>query len=175
MFDLEGGRGNLGVAKEIHEELAVEIADADGFGHFFVDKLLHGRPGLLDGGIAGDDVLAIICEAGRIALRGVHVFEGNGKVDNVEVEVINAPVLELFFADWLDAIVVVEGVPEFGDEEEVRALDYAFFDGAGNTLAGFLFVAIVWRKIRMRMLLDCRRPYGEDNTGDLPHAPSKRR
>ena len=158
MFNLEGSRGDLGVAKEIHDELAVEITDADGFGHFFVYKLLHSGPGLLDGGIAGDDVLAIICEAGGIAFRGVHVFERNGKVDNVEVKVINTPILELFLADRLDTIVVVEGIPEFGDKEEVRALDYAFFNGAGNTLAGFLFVAIVWRIIRMRMLLDCQRP-----------------
>ena len=150
VFDLEGGGGYLGVAEEIHEELAVEIADADGFRHGFVDELLHGRPGLLDGGIARDDGLAVVGEAGGIAVRGVDVFERNGKVDNVEVEVINAPVLELFFADRLDAIVVVEGIPELGDKEEVRALDYAFFDGAGNTLAGFLFVAIVWKRIRMR-------------------------
>lgn len=63
---------------------------------------------------------------------------------NVEVEVINSPVLELLFADGLDAIMIVEGIPEFGYEEEIGAFDNAFFDGAGDTLAGFLFVAVVW-------------------------------
>lgn len=42
-------------------------------------------------------------------------------MDNIEVEIINAPVLELFLANRLHAVVVVEGVPEFGDEEEVGA------------------------------------------------------
>ena len=111
MFNLEGSRGDLGVAKEIHEELAVEVADADGFGHVFIHELLHSRPGLLNGGIPGDDVLAIVGEAGGVAFRGIHVFQRNGEVDNIEVEVINAPVLKLFFADRLHAIVVVEGVP----------------------------------------------------------------
>ena len=39
--------------------------------------------------------------------------------------------------------MVVEGVPEFGDKEKVGAFDDAFFDGAGDALAGFLFVAVV--------------------------------
>ena len=32
VFDLEGGGGGFGVAEEVHEELPVEVADADGFG-----------------------------------------------------------------------------------------------------------------------------------------------
>ncbi len=64
-------------------------------------------------------------------------------MDNVEVKVVDAPVLELLFADGLYPVVIVEGVPKFGDKEEVGALDNAFFDGAGNALAAFLFVAVV--------------------------------
>ena len=64
---------------------------------------------------------------------------------DVEIEVVDAPVLELFFADGLHAWAVVEGVPEFGDEEEVGAFDEAVFDGAGDALAGFDFVAVILR------------------------------
>ncbi len=32
MFDLEGRGRDFGVAEEIHEELAVEVANTDGFG-----------------------------------------------------------------------------------------------------------------------------------------------
>lgn len=74
MFDLEGCRRKLGVAEEIHEELAVEVTDADGFGHTLAHKLLHGRPGLLGGSVTGNDVLAIVGEAGRVALGGVDIF-----------------------------------------------------------------------------------------------------
>ena len=143
VFDLEGRGGDLGVAEEVHDELAVEVADADGFGQALAHELLHGRPGLLGRGVAGDDVLAVVGEARRVALGRVDVFEGDWEVDDVEVEVVDAPVLELLFADGLDPVVVMEGVPEFGDEEEVGAFDYAFFDGAGDALAGFLFVAVV--------------------------------
>jgi len=97
----------------------------------------------LDGGGAGDDIFAVVGEAGRVAIRGVDVFEGDGEVHDVEVEVVDGPVLELFLADGCDARVVVEGVPELGDEEEVGAFDEAVFDGAGDALAGFDFVAVV--------------------------------
>ena len=38
-------------------------------------------------------------------------------MNDVEVEVVDAPVLKLLFADGLDALVVVVAVPEFGDKE----------------------------------------------------------
>ena len=56
-------------------------------------------------------------------------------MDDVEVEVVDAPVVELLFADGLDVFVAVVGVPEFGDEEEIFSLHYTFLDGAGDTLA----------------------------------------
>ena len=86
MFNLEGRGRDFGVAEEIHQELAVEIADADGLGHALAHQFLHSRPGLLYCSIAGDDVLAIVGEAGWVALSGVHIFEGNGKVDDVKLD-----------------------------------------------------------------------------------------
>ena len=143
MFDLEGGGRDLGVAEEIHEQLGVEVRNANGAGQALADELLHGLPSFLDSGVSGDDVLAVVRETGRIADGRVDVFEGNGEVDDVEIEIVDAPVLELFLADGLDAVVIVEGVPEFGDEEEVGAFDYTFFDGASDPLAAFGFIAIV--------------------------------
>ncbi len=143
MFDLERCGRDLGVAEEIHEKLAVEVADANGFGHTLAYELLHSGPRLLDRGVTGDDILAIVGEAGRVALRGIDVFEGDGEVDDVEVEVVDAPVFKLLFANRLDSVVVVEGVPEFGDKEEIGTFDYAFFNGARHALAGFRFVAVI--------------------------------
>ena len=171
VFDLEGCGGYLGIAQEVHDELAVEIADADGFGQTLANKAFHSRPGLLDGSITGDNFLAIICEARWVSLRGVDVFEGDREVDNVEVKVVDAPILKLLFADGLDTVMVVERVPEFRDKEEVGALDYAFFDCAGDALAAFLFVSVVCMDISLRVLGDCLR----QEFGSIPHAPSKRR
>jgi len=64
-------------------------------------------------------------------------------VNNVEVKVVDSVVLELLLADGLDTLLVVERVPEFGDDEEFFTLDKAVLDGAGETLTGFLLVAVV--------------------------------
>ena len=171
VFDLEGCWRDLGIAQEIHDELAVEITDADGFGQTLAHKALHSRPGLLDGSIPRDNLLAVISEARWVSLRGIDVFERYGEVDNVEIKVVDAPILKLLFADGLDTVMVVERVPELRDKEEVGALDYAFFDGAGDALAAFLFVSVVCIEISLRELGDCLR----QDFGSIPHAPSKRR
>lgn len=43
----------------------------------------------------------------------------------------------------------MEGVPEFADEEEFFALDDAFFECTGNTLAGFDLIAIVFPRVSL--------------------------
>jgi len=88
-------------------------------------------------------------------------------VDNVEVEVIDTPVLELLLADWLDALVVVEGVPELGDNEEFLALDDTFLDSASDTLTRLLLVTVV--------CITCQpfRSLWVIATGYIPQAPSK--
>ena len=74
MFNLEGGGGDFGVAEEVHEELTVEVADANGFGHALAYELLHRGPRLLNRGVARNDVFAIIGKAGRISHRGVDIL-----------------------------------------------------------------------------------------------------
>lgn len=69
-----------------------------------------------------------------------------------EVEVVDAPVGELLFADRFDVGLVVEGVPELGDDEEVGAFAEAVFEGAGDALAAFGFVAVVWGDGQMASL-----------------------
>ena len=102
----------------------------------------------MDGGGSWHDFFAVVGEPWGVAGAGVDVFEGDGEVHDVEVEVVDSPVLELFFADRLDDGVGVVGVPEFGDEEEIGAFYETFFDGAGDALAAFDFVAVVCGMIR---------------------------
>jgi hypothetical protein len=64
-------------------------------------------------------------------------------VDEVQVEVIDAPVFKLLLANGLDLLAVVEGLPELGNDEEVFALYEAVLDGAGYTLTALDFVSIV--------------------------------
>lgn len=115
MLDLKSRRWYSGVTEEIHEQLCVEVADANRFCQSVIYKLLHSLPCFLNCSVAGHHVLPIVGEAGRVALRGVDVFEGDGEMHDIEVEIIDTPVLELFFADGLHTIMIVEGVPELGD------------------------------------------------------------
>lgn len=69
-------------------------------------------------------------------------------MNDIEIEVVDAPVFELLFADRLNTVMVVEGVPELGDEEEIFALDDALFDSTSNTLARLDFVTVVCRVIQ---------------------------
>ena len=143
MFDLEGGGRNLGVAEEVHEELTVEIADANRFGHALAYEFLHCGPRLLNRGVAGDDVLAIVGKAGRVSYGGIDILQRDWEMNDVEVKIVNTPVLELLLAYWLDAVMVVKRIPKLGDKEEIGAFDYAFFDGTRNTLARLLFIAVI--------------------------------
>lgn len=71
---------------------------------------------------------------------------------NVEVEVVDAPVLKLFFADGPNALLVMERVPQLGDEEEVGAFDDAFFDGSSHSLPAFGLVAVILWAISFELL-----------------------
>lgn len=147
VFDLEDGGRDLGVGEEVEEERPRVVADADALGQTLLLELLDRLPRALQAGLAVLDLGAGIVDepAGRVAHRGVDVFYGHGEVDEVQVEVVNAPVGELLAGYGLDLLGVVERVPELGGDEEVFALDEALLDGARDALAALDFVAIVWR------------------------------
>lgn len=78
--------------------------------------------GGLERGLAKGDFVVLVGPAGRVANGWVDVFESNREVDVVEVEVVDAVVLELLLADWTNTFGVVERVPELANDEEVFAL-----------------------------------------------------
>jgi hypothetical protein len=90
-----------------------------------------------------DLALTIDEPAGWVALLRVDILQGDGEVDNVEVEVVNTPVGQLLAADGLDLFTLVEGLPELADDEEVFSLYEAFLDGASYTLTALDFVAVI--------------------------------
>jgi len=51
----------------------------------------------------------------------------------------------LLLGNWLDALLVVERVPKFGDNEKLFTLDETILDGAGNSLTGLDLVSVVWK------------------------------
>ena len=143
VLDLQGRGRNARVVLHVHQELGVEIADADAAGEALVDQLFHFLPCFLDRGFAGGELVVFVGPAWGVFDGGVDVFEGDGEVDQEQVEVGQTPVAELLAGDFLDDFLVMEAVPELGDDEEVFALDEAVFDGSCDALASFLFVAVV--------------------------------
>ena len=107
MLDLEGLREVLGVALDVEEQGAVVVADADVLDQTLLVQLLHRTVGVLERSLGGAGVAVLVGPAGRVADRGVDVFDGDREVDHVEIEVFDAVVLELLLADWLDLVVVM--------------------------------------------------------------------
>lgn len=118
VLDLQGGRADLGVPQQVIDELGLEVGDTNALGEATAYQPLHGSPSLLDGGLAGTDLGGtVIVPTRRVADRRVDVFKSDGEVDQVEVEIVDAPVGQLLLDDGLHALAIVEGVPELGDDE----------------------------------------------------------
>ena len=159
VLDLEDRGADTGVSEDVHQESTLEVANTDRLGQAEIDQLLEGGPGLLDGGFALDDFALEVLPPAWVGNGGVDVFEGNGEVDEEEIKVVDAPPFELLAGDGLDFVGFVEGVPEFGGDEEVGALDDAFFDGALDTLTALLFVSVIYPLVSLLDLYKVDRTY----------------
>lgn len=71
------------------------------------------------------------------------VRSGHPTYNHVKVKVIDAPVGKLLLANGLDALLVVERVPELGNNEQVLALHDTLVDRTLDTLASLDLVAVV--------------------------------
>jgi hypothetical protein len=69
-----------------------------------------------------DIVLAVKSPSWWITNLRVYISDGYWKVDVEKIEVLDAPVRQLFPTDRLDSMAFVESVPEFANDEEILAL-----------------------------------------------------
>lgn len=143
VLDLESGGCDSGVAEEVEHESTVVVGNTNALGETLVNQFLHGLVCLGERGLGEGDLVVLVGPAGRVADAGVDILQGDGEVDDVQVEVVNAQVCELLLGNRLDLVGVVERVPELGDKEEVLTLDKSVLDGTGDTLADLLLVAVV--------------------------------
>lgn len=145
VLNLQRSRANLGVDEGIVHRLGLVVGDTDASGKLLLYQLLHGTPGLLKGGLAPSNLaLAVIEPSWRVTDLGVNILEGSGEVDEEEVKVVNLPVGKLLAGDGLDLVLVVESLPQLGDNEELLALHDTLLNGAGDTLTTLLLVTIIW-------------------------------
>jgi hypothetical protein len=60
-----------------------------------------------------------------------------------EENILKSPPLQLFPDNGFHALLLVEGVPELGNNEEVLALHQALVNGSLDTLARLLLVPVI--------------------------------
>jgi hypothetical protein len=91
-----------------------------------------------------DLAVRIVGEPPRwVTCLGRNILERDREVNEVQVEVVDAPVLELLLDNGLDLFLVMECLPQLRDNEEFFAFYEALLDGAGDTLAGLDFVTVI--------------------------------
>ena len=123
---MEDGRLDSGVSKDVPQSLAVPVAPPDVPDQPFVHEALHGRPGvshryrlelhplLLRAGV--------VYPLGRVADIEGDELEADGEVYEVEVEIVEAEVLETLPACGLHMLRVVVSVPQLRGHEQILPL-----------------------------------------------------
>lgn len=99
-----------------------------------IEELDHGLPGLSNTGSLGvnDDLLALAVLASCSRRHRLAGSEVSGPVDEVEVEVVGVELLKGVVEVGLDELGAVRVAPEFGDEEELLAVDGGATDSLGD-------------------------------------------
>lgn len=82
VLDLQGGWWDLRVAKEVVEQLSLEVGYANTPSEALANEPLHSSPRLLYGGLGGTDLLlTIVVPAWGISHRGIDILKSDGKVN----------------------------------------------------------------------------------------------
>jgi hypothetical protein len=116
-LNLEDLRLDAGITEDVEEKGTLDVGDTNILGEASVDEGLHGDPGLLEWSVLEVDFAIVTGPAGREPVGGVNVGEGDGEVDEEEVEIVQAPELELIVSELLYMLLRVEGVPELGCDD----------------------------------------------------------
>ena len=118
-FDLNDGGPDAGGLVERLEFVERDVGEADGAAFAVVDESFEGTPSVEESGFGiVDDVAVFVARV--LVVAGL---EGEGRVDEVEVEVGELKAGEAGFEGGFDAVGTVIGVPEFCGDEDVLAGD----------------------------------------------------
>lgn len=110
------------------------------------DELLKSAPCLGYGDLgqrSGLGLLLVAPEARVSDLLEGDELEGNGEVDEEEIEVLETPGLKLELGLLVRVLALVVVVPELGGDEEVFSLHQALVNGASDALASLGAVGVV--------------------------------
>lgn len=107
-LNVKNSRLDLGIRQDIHQQDSRKVRHSNITDLAGADKVLHGSPGLVD----RDGVLLHVAPLGRVEHLKGDILKRDGEVDQVEVNVLQAEVLQRASECQRDVFLVVVGVPE---------------------------------------------------------------
>lgn len=145
MLDLENSWNDLCATDDLEDQGSAKVGDTNALCESLLDQCLHSCPGSGDWSLdwLNISVLATVCPSWWVTDLWVNISESDWEMDVVEIEVVNAKVCKLLAGNWLDAVVLGEGTPKLGDNEEVLTLYESVLDSSGETLSGLLLVTVI--------------------------------
>lgn len=162
-LDLVDSGDDLAVGEEALKALLGEVRNTDGADLALLDKSLHRLPGILELGLLVESNAAGVRVLDPEALADIGAgLEGNGPVDEVQVEVVSLQLLQGLVAGGLDELWLVGGVPELGGKEDLLTGDTRGLPATANFLlvlvaSGTIDVAVAVLESDLNGLLDLIR------------------
>ncbi|KAK5630560.1 hypothetical protein RRF57_006275 [Xylaria bambusicola] len=112
VLNLEGRRRDPRVSQHVIDQLRLEVGNTDRPRQLLVHERLHRRPRHVHGRVATHYLgLAVVMPAWGIPHRRVDVLECAREVDEVQVEVVEAPVRQRPPDCRLDLVPILENGP----------------------------------------------------------------
>lgn len=155
VLDLQHAKRQLVVRQNVVDELRVEVGNADAAHEsvgvlLSLNQLLESLPRLLDRDARQRRRLRLLLvgpEARVADLVEGNELQGDGEVDQEQVEVAETPglILEAGLLERVLPLMVV--VPELGGDEEILALDDTLLNGTADTLSCLGAVGVVPRPV----------------------------
>lgn len=141
-FNLVDSRLDLGESHELLKTVNGPVGDTNGLGLARCVNLLHCSPGGL--GVLGqlllDDVLALLVQLGHVL---VILLSGDGPVDEEQVNVVQAEVVERVLERPLDLLGLVKVVPDLCANEDILTLDArVLLEEVANSGANLILVLV---------------------------------
>ena len=145
-FDLVSGRGHTSAVDEGLEVLLCVVGDTNGTSLGLVE-LGHCPPCVDDGDVVEDlDVavrlVGLFLQREQVLVDIAALVEGNGEVDEVQVEVVEAELSQAVVESFCDVLGAMLRVPQLGYDEEILALDTELGEGLLERSSDLLLVAV---------------------------------
>lgn len=135
-LNLVGSGGDTSGVNQSLEVLLGVVGDTDGAGLLLVE-LGHGLPCVDNGNAVEHLDIAVVTEREEVLVNIARLVEGDGEVDEVKVEVVEAELSKAVIKGRSNVLGSVLRVPELGGDEDVLTLDAlaeSSLEGIGNLL-----------------------------------------